>query len=252
MTNDTSSKSSASPKSTTTARAGVDRAYDRSWPQKLTFYFIHTLSLGLCLYLVSGGIETVSALWGGAWLVVNPLRAWLLFGATALYWARHGLTLFYLLVRKVTWSEALGLAFFMLFIELGLCLLGCGITQASAAPVGPIEVFAVFLLLLGSLLNSLSELQRKWWKAHPENKGHCYTGGLFGLATHINYSGDVVMFSGWALLSATWWTLVLPLAMAAGFVFVHIPGLDAYLSERYGEEFRSYAARTKKLVPFLY
>lgn len=43
-----------------------------------------------------------------------------------------------------------------------------------------------------------------------------------------------------------------PLLMTAGFVWYHIPGLDSYLEKRYGDEFREYAARTKKFVPWVW
>jgi hypothetical protein len=32
----------------------------------------------------------------------------------------------------------------------------------------------------------------------------------------------------------------------------HLSALDAYLEERYGTEFRNYAARTRKFIPFVY
>ena len=69
---------------------------------------------------------------------------------------------------------------------------------------------------------------------------------------HINYFGDSVMILGWALLTAVWWTLALPVLITATFIFVHIPGLDAYLADRYGKPFEEYAAKTKKLIPFVY
>ena len=56
----------------------------------------------------------------------------------------------------------------------------------------------------------------------------------------------------WCLLTASVWTLVLPVFMAASFVFHHIPGLDAYLEQRYGDEFVEYAKKTKKFMPFVY
>ena len=69
---------------------------------------------------------------------------------------------------------------------------------------------------------------------------------------HINYFGDTVLFIGWCMLTASLWALALPALMGASFIFYHIPGLDAYLAERYGAEFEEYAAETKKFVPFLY
>ena len=95
-------------------------------------------------------------------------------------------------------------------------------------------------------------LQRKNWKTLPENQGQCYTGGLFKYSMHINYFGDSVSFTGWAVLTANGWALAMPALMTAMFIFVHIPGLDAYLAERYGASFEAYARRTKKFIPFVY
>ena len=40
--------------------------------------------------------------------------------------------------------------------------------------------------------------------------------------------------------------------MTAGFLFQHVPNLDAYLSKKYGAEFDDYDARTRKLILFVY
>ena len=95
-------------------------------------------------------------------------------------------------------------------------------------------------------------MQRKWWKQNPKNKGHAYTEGLFTHSMHINFFGDMVLFSAWALFTYNFWTLALPLMMTLMFIFFHIPTLDEYLRERYGEEFLAYEKRTKKLIPFVY
>ena len=112
-------------------------------------------------------------------------------------------------------------------------------------------LISVSLYCLGSWLNTWSELQRKWWKARPENKGRCYTLGLFSLSRNINYLGDVLLFLGWAAASGSWWNLWAPATMAASFYFYHIPDKEAYLSERYKVDWPKYAADTKSFVPFL-
>ncbi len=40
--------------------------------------------------------------------------------------------------------------------------------------------------------------------------------------------------------------------MGLSFVYMHIPGLDSYLAERYGDEFKAYAEKTRKFIPFIY
>ena len=182
----------------------------------------------------------------------DPLRARLLAGCAVLYWLRHLVTLFVLLQRRVELSEALGLSAFIGLFEIGFLLLGAGLLTGAAAPFGVADWIGIALVLLGSALNTGSELQRRAWKRLPASKGRCYTGGLFAHAMHINYFGDMVLFTGWAILAASVIALAIPLLMTVMFVVVHIPPLDAYLASRYGAEFEAYAARTAKLVPFLY
>ena len=69
---------------------------------------------------------------------------------------------------------------------------------------------------------------------------------------HVNYFGDTVLFTGFALLTTSPWALLVPAVMTVGFVFLHIPMLDRYLATRYGEAFEAWARRTKKFVPFVY
>jgi len=69
---------------------------------------------------------------------------------------------------------------------------------------------------------------------------------------HINYFGDTILFTGWCLLTHNIWVLGFPMLMGMSFIFYHIPGLDVYLAERYGKEFKAYSEKTKKFIPFIY
>ena len=111
---------------------------------------------------------------------------------------------------------------------------------------------SVIIYAIGSYLNTYSEMQRTWWKAGPENKGKCYTLGLFSLSRNINYLGDVILFSGWALVSYSWWNVWVPVVMGLSFYFHHIPDKEAYLAKRYSREWPSYVASTKSFVPFCF
>jgi protein-S-isoprenylcysteine O-methyltransferase Ste14 len=46
--------------------------------------------------------------------------------------------------------------------------------------------------------------------------------------------------------------LFIPVVMVLGFVFANIPALDRYLENRYGDEYRAYAQRVKRFVPYVY
>lgn len=219
---------------------GVDRRHANSHTEKVTFAVLHAGALAVAGWIAFG------------WALPDGPRAKLLFAVAGLYFARHMVTLFVLLKRRVGYDEALGLAGFMLLFEAGFVLLGGGILRAEAIPFGWLDAVALGLVLSGSVLNTGSELQRWAWKRDPANRGHCYTEGMFAWSQHINYFGDTVLFTGWALLTASLWALLLPVLIGLSFVFYHIPALDAYLADRYGDEFRAYAVRTARFVPFLY
>ncbi len=232
---------------------GMDRSHGRSVPQKAVFWGLHFAIILFCAWLVLGGGADKLAGWLGLETgLTDPLRARILLACAVIYFLRHGLTLFYLLARRVEWGEALGLSAFFALFEIGLILVGGGLFRNTPIALSGLDVFAALLFLSGSYVNSVSEIQRKLWKRNPDNKGHCYTGGLFGYSMHINYFGDVVLFTGWCLLTGSLWTLALPLLMLLMFMFVHIPPLDQYLAERYGAEFDAYRARTRRLIPFIW
>jgi len=223
-------------------QSGIDRAYATSNKEKSVFILGHLFIILICGWIL---------FFDGVTLADKP-RSTLLFAVSVLYFTRHIITLFYLLMRKVTFSEVFGLLGFIAFFEIGLLLVGGGIFRQESIQFGWLDGIALLLLFIGSYLNTFSEFQRKWWKNDSVNKGHCYTGGLFAHSMHINFFGDVVLFTGWVLLTHNLWTLGLPLLMMLSFIFFHIPTLDAYLKKRYKEEFVTYAEKTKKLIPFVY
>jgi protein-S-isoprenylcysteine O-methyltransferase Ste14 len=240
-------------KNNSTKIAGVDRSHDQSFIEKAVFTLGHLFIVLICVWFaIFDGLAELGNLFGQDWWLSDIRRSYILLMCAFLYWVRHFITLFYLLVRKVEWPEVFGLLGFIALIEIGLLLVGGGAFRDFAIAMEWMDVIAIIFLLFGSYLNTFSEIQRKWWKNKSENKGHCYTKGLFKFSMHINYFGDTVMFTGWCLFTANLWTLILPLLMAGMFVFYHIPGLDSYLAKRYGKEFQDYSERTKKFIPFFY
>ena len=69
---------------------------------------------------------------------------------------------------------------------------------------------------------------------------------------HINYFGDLLWVTGYAILTRNWYSVIVVLLLFCFFVFYNIPQLDRHLASKYGEDFREYSAKTKKLIPFVY
>lgn len=178
---------------------------------------------------------------------LSPTRCYMLAGMSTVYWLRTVVAGFTLLPRPLGWAEALSVGPF-----LAVCHGSMVYSQTAADPLQSTTLIAIALYIIGSCFNTGSELQRKRFKANPQNKGKLYTKGLFALTMHPNYFGDILLFSGYALASGNIYTALVPLTMALGFVAQHIPDLDSYLAKRYPEQFPEYSRKTAKLIPGLY
>ena len=220
-----------------------------SLPQKAMMQLLSWAAVACAAwFLLGGGREMIAARWHLHWAASVPLRSEILVCCSAVYAARLVFTQFYLIKRQMAWGESATIAVWLWVIHGTMTVLG----GKNPERVGPAVFLGVGLYLLGSFLNTGGELLRDIWKKHPENKGRLYTGGLFRYSMHINYFGDTVLFSGFALVTGSLYAFVIPLLMASMFVFINIPMLDTYLASHYGSQFDDYARSTAKFIPFIY
>ena len=225
----------------------LDEHASSPWPKAV---FVLALS-GTVFTAVILALIHASAL--PAWLAPHVQsgdlgRRILVSACAILYLLRVLLTLLVFVQRRFVWRESLLVTFLMSFALWAFVRAGSG----NPDPLGAVEFVGLGLFLLGSWINSHAELARFAWKRDPENAGRLYRGGLFKYAMHVNYFGDAVLFTGFALSTGRAVLLVIPLVMTVNFVVHLIPTLDRHLARKYGEEFRQYAANTRKLVPFIY
>jgi protein-S-isoprenylcysteine O-methyltransferase Ste14 len=229
--------------------AAIYRDKSPSLGTKATLALIHLGVVLLVLWLLfGGGIATVDRTVGVEYRSASEIRRIVLATAAVLYFLRTFGTLFVFLRRRMPWTEVWTIAVWVGTIDVLFAYFG----GRNEMPFGGLGAAGICLVLVGSYLNTGAELQRHAWKRQPDNKGHLFTGGLFRYARHINYFGDVVLFTGWVLITEFLPLLTVPALMIGGFIFLNIPAQDRYLAERYGEEYRSYAARTARLMPYIY
>jgi protein-S-isoprenylcysteine O-methyltransferase Ste14 len=198
------------------------------------------LGAELALLVLSYAILFSDALAGVRWSGHSPLtaRGVVLFAFNVVLFGR----------RRIPWEEAFTVPLAFALYLVGIPLLARG----SDAAFGWLDVLGILLFAVGSVFNTLSELQRKRFKAHPENSGKLFTGGLFALCIHVNYFGDLLWVTGMAAVTHNPVALAIPLILFCFFAFYNVPKLDAHLREHYGEDFAAYERRTKRLIPFLY
>ncbi len=222
---------------------------ETSWVPRLTWVGLHLLELGGALWiLLGGGYAMVGGWFGHTWGAGDEGRRLVLAACGVILWGRMTLTGLFLLERRFGWSEAVPVVLASAVYQWGFALLGAG----SAAPLGLLDGLGIVAFLIGGVFNTGSELQRRAFKRKPEHRDQLYTGGFFSLCRHPNYFGDSLWGIGWALLSRNPWSIVIVSIEVGGFVFSQIPVLDRYLEQHYGDAYRAWARRTKRLIPFLY
>lgn len=199
-------------------------------------------------FLLGNGYATISRVFHVGWRGGNRARRTVLFACSIVYMLRLSFNLFRTLRRRIGWEEAWGNSLLMYFLHFVLGVLG----GRQEAPLGPADAVAGALFVAGSAITSGSEAARDAWKQDPANHGHLYTEGLNRWVQHPNYLGEVISWGGFAWLTHYLAAALVPLSMLAGFVFYNIPLLNRYLARHYGASFDEYAARTKKLIPFIY
>lgn len=86
---------------------------------------------------------------------------------------------------------------------------------------------------VGILTELISELQRRRFKKDPNNKGKPYGGGLFSLATNVNYGAYTLWRAGFALATGSWaWGLFNFSFFFYDFATRGVPVLDEYCTQR--------------------
>jgi protein-S-isoprenylcysteine O-methyltransferase Ste14 len=223
-------------------------SYDSSFFKKSLFSGCIIITLFVTLYLMFAECGTSNAWLREYKLYGDLLRRIIIASCLIIYVIRLQVTVWIFQKRKWTWSETITITILMPFVLYAVASVGGSKKQV----VGAVEIIGILLYLSGSYINTHSEYYRHAWKLKQENKGRLYTEGLFSLAMHINYFGDIVLFTGLAMITHRLSMFVIPLIMALNFVFFIIPSLDRYLEKKYKDEFKDYSKKTKKLIPMIY
>ena len=219
-----------------------------SFAQRVAIITAETVCAAFALWILHlGGIETANSWFGHRLEAALPFRRLVLFLFVVVTYIRMTVMIIVLLKRSIGWEEAVSVSFAFLIYYVGFSLLGA----FEAAPFGILDGIAIALFALGAGINTTSELLRHLWKRDPRNGAKLYTGGLFRYSRHINYFGDVVWVSAWALFTRNPWSAVIPVLLFCMFAFYNVPLIDKHLSGKYGRAFEAYRKRTKGLIPFI-
>ena len=110
---------------------------------------------------------------------------------------------------------------------------------------------ALLLYFLGTTISLSYELHRFWWKRQPENKGKLHTVFSAAFVIHPNYFGDLLTWTGWGLATGTICAMQFPCGMLFWLWYIFAANSDAYLAQRYPDQFPEYSSKTPSFLPFV-
>ena len=221
----------------------------KSISQKIAIHLLEILILWLSYWILFQS--------GGAWIekhlqihnaTANTDRRIIIFTFNLIIFFRLAYMMIVLLKRKMPWEESLSVPFAFAVYYVGFSIL----VLPTSKLIDGRDYFAIALFVTGCVLNTGGETLRNKWKKNAENKGKIYTRGFFKYSRHINYLGDILWVTAYAIITRNWYAASIPILIFCFFAFYNAPKLDKYLKDKYGKGYDDYAEKTKMLIPFIY
>ncbi|GAB1405169.1 MAG: DUF1295 domain-containing protein [Lentimicrobiaceae bacterium] len=223
--------------------------YAKSIPQKVIIHILEILLLWLSFWILFQG--------GGSWVqhtfnIQNSAefsdRRIIIFTFNIFTFFRLAFMMMVLLKRRIPWEESFTVPFAFALYFVGFALFAL----PTSKPIDYVDIFGIVLFVVGSVLNTGSEILRYQWKKNPDNQGKIYTRGFFKYSRHINYFGDILWVTAYAIVTRNWYAVSIPVFLFCFFAFYNAPKLDKYLKAKYGKAYNDFANNTKMLIPFIY
>jgi steroid 5-alpha reductase family enzyme len=161
--------------------------------------------------------------------------------------------------QKIRANNEPGFSFKSLYIVFGLqgvlaWIIAMPLMPAimNAGGIGPIEVLAFALWLVGFVFEAGGDYQLAKFKRDAANKGRVLNRGFWRYTRHPNYFGDFCVWWAFYLFAFSangWWTLLSPLLMS--FLLLKVSGvamLEKTITDR-RPEYAEYIRRTNAFFP---
>ena len=156
--------------------------------------------------------------------------------------------------------------FFMTWTLQGMWVSLCSMCALTAINTGRLEVMNIFFLMgaclfiIGLYIEIKADNQKSRFRSIPENRDKFITEGLWSKSRHPNYFGEVLLWSGIAVMSVSaleglqYITLISPIFTYL--LLVHVSGvrmLEARADIKWGQdpEYKNYVEKTPMLFPKL-
>ncbi len=220
------------------------------------------------LFDLTGSITYLLMLGFAVWASTSTNRSWLLLALVAIWALRLGPFLYNRIKkagedRRFRSIKAFAPTLLMTWTLQGLwvfitasCALAA-ITSTHQPALGPIAAVGFMLWVIGFGIEIVADSQKTRFRSQPENADAFITGGLWAWSRHPNYFGEIILWTGIAVIAfpaLTGWqylTLISPIFVVL--LLTKISGvrmLESRGERRWGNdpEYQAYKANTPVLV----
>jgi len=144
-----------------------------------------------------------------------------------------------------------------LWVSFTLAAALAAITTRATKPLGIAAWIGLAIWIIGFAIEITADMQKKRFRAVPENKGRFIQSGLWGWSRHPNYFGEIVLWIGVAVVAAPalqgwqWVMLISPVFVTLLLTKISgIPILERRADKTWGgqPEYEAYKSRTPTLI----
>jgi protein-S-isoprenylcysteine O-methyltransferase Ste14 len=128
-------------------------------------------------------------------------------------------------------------------------------TFAQRTSIEPIWAVVALPLIVASLFLSqvaIRTLGRFFDRLTIKQDHQLVTSGVYGVIRHPIYTSYILLFSSFPILLGSLWGMAILILACVIWFGSRITLEERMLEEQFGESYRSYRLRTKRLIPFVY
>lgn len=134
------------------------------------------------------------------------------------------------------------------------------ITSTQSQPLGLIGTIGTLLWIVGFAIEAIADAQKKAFTADPKNQGRFIDTGLWSRSRHPNYFGEIILWTGVALLAFPvlqgWQYVALSSPFLVALLLTKVSGiplLERRADAKWGgqADYESYKERTPVLIPHM-
>jgi len=137
-----------------------------------------------------------------------------------------------------------------LWFGIGLAYSPIGAIDNTAVQMAGLVILAIGIVVRTSAIAQLGRFHTPNVAVRTDHQ--LRTTGLYRLVRHPSYLGALIAYLGFSLGLGNWMSVGVIMTITTPLYLYRIHEEDAALLDAFGEPYRAYCARTKRLIPWVY